>query len=149
MSLSTRIIRYLPARLPAVAAVAAPGAQAAWLGIEEAAFTAHWKHEDSMYEADRLASVRCASGVARGPLEPRRIPSTTRFRPVRDYRDRNLVPDEGTDRLAVLTAAAGRLCSPSWHCRGDWHSSQARSTCTVVALLVSILCGPIWPAQDV
>ena len=57
MSISTRIIRYLPLAL-AVAAVAAPGAQASGSESGEAAFrAAHWKHEDSMYGANRFPSV--------------------------------------------------------------------------------------------
>ena len=58
MSISTRIIRYVPLAL-AVAAVAAPGLQAA-SGSEssEAAFrAAHWRHEDAKYDSNRVAPV--------------------------------------------------------------------------------------------
>jgi hypothetical protein len=109
MSLSTRIIRYLPLALAvaAVAAVAAPGAQAA-SGSEsrEAAFTAHWKHEDSMYEADRLASVRSLPASLEAHWNHEDSQYNARSAPSGQPRSA-VVPDEGTDRLAVLTAAAG------------------------------------------
>ena len=107
MSISTRIIRYVPLAL-AVAAFAAPGAQAV-SGSESkgAAFrAAHWKHEDSMYEADRLASVRTlpASLEAHWSHEDAQYSA----RSASSGQRRSAVEaDEGTDRLTLLTGAGG------------------------------------------
>lgn len=106
MSISTRIIRYVPLAL-AVAAVAAPAAQASGSESSEAAFkAAHWKHEDSMYAAKRGASVRSlpawleahwkhedAQYSAR-TISPGRLQSAAPA----------VEPGEGLDRLAVVTA---------------------------------------------
>jgi len=110
MSISTRIIRYVPLAL-AVAAVAAPAAQASGSESSEAAFkAAHWKHEDSMYAAKRGASVRSlpawleahwkhedaqynARTISPGQLQSAAAPAVE--------------SGEGIDRLAVVTATGG------------------------------------------
>jgi hypothetical protein len=110
MSISIRIIRYVPLTL-IVAAVAAPGARAAsGSQSSEAPFkAAHWKHEDSVYAASRGASVRSlpawldahwkhedAQYDAR-TVSPTRLQSPTAA----------VESDEGIDSLAVLTATGG------------------------------------------
>jgi hypothetical protein len=109
MSISTRIIRYVPLAL-AVAAVAAPGAQAA-SGSEsrEAAFrAAHWKHEDSMYETNGVASVRPlpASREAHWNHEDAQYSARVHYsqpQPAAPV----VESGEAIDWLAVLTAAGG------------------------------------------
>jgi hypothetical protein len=111
MSISTRIIRYVPLAL-AVAAVAAPGAQASGSESGEAAFrAAHWKHEDSMYETNRAASVPSlpTSLEAHWNHEDAQYKGRT----VSSSQPKSGVPTveaaEGSYRLAVLTAAGGMV----------------------------------------
>jgi hypothetical protein len=110
MSISTRIIRYVPLAL-IVAAVAAPGARAAsGSQSSEVAFKAsHWKHEDSVYAASRGASVRSlpawldAHWKHEDALHDARTVS-----PGRPQSAASAVESgEGIDSLAVLTATGG------------------------------------------
>jgi hypothetical protein len=110
MSLSTRIIRYLPLAL-AVAAVAAPGAQAASESEsnEAASRAAHWKHEDSMYDASRVARVRSlpASREAHWNHEDAQYNARTVSSSQRQSAAPAVESGEAIDWLAVLTAAGG------------------------------------------
>jgi hypothetical protein len=108
MSISTRIIRYVTLAL-AVAAVVAPSAQAAsGPASRDAAFrAAHWKHEDAIFEANRVDSVRPLSASLEAHWNHEdaqynaRIPSSGRPQSAAPA----VEPGEGIDRLAVLTAA--------------------------------------------
>lgn len=109
MSISTRIIRYVPLAL-AVAAVAAPAAQASGSESSEAAFkTAHWKHEDTMYAAKRDASVRSLPAWLEAHWEHEDAQYNARTSsPGRLQSAAPAVESgEGIDRLAVVTATGG------------------------------------------
>jgi hypothetical protein len=111
MSISTRIIRYVPLAL-AVAAVATPGAQASHSESGEAAFrAAHWKHEDSMYEANRGASVRSlpSSREAHWNHEDAQYKGRTFSSSQPQSGAPAVEAGEGSGRLAVLTAAGGMV----------------------------------------
>jgi hypothetical protein len=109
MSISTRIIRYVPLAL-AVAAVAAPAQAASGSESREAAFrAAHWKHEDSMYEANGVASVRPLPALLQAhwnhedaQYDSRTVPSSQRQSAASAVES-----GEAIDWLAVLMAAGG------------------------------------------
>jgi hypothetical protein len=110
MSIYTRIIRYVPLAL-VVAAVAAPGAQAgsAPESGEAALRAAHWKHEDSMYEANRVASVPSLldSLEAHWNHEDAQYKGRTFSSSQPQSGAPAVESGEGIDRLAVLAATGG------------------------------------------
>jgi hypothetical protein len=111
MSISTRIIRYLPLAL-AVSAVAAPGAQASHSESGEAAFrAAHWKHEDSMYGANRVASVPSlpTSLEVHWNHEDAQYKGRTFSSSQPQSGSPAVEAGEGSNRLTVLTAAGGMV----------------------------------------
>jgi hypothetical protein len=106
MSISTRMIRYVPLAL-IVAAVAAPGARAAsGSQSSEAAFkAAHWKHEDSVYAASRgtLPAWLDAHWKHEDALYDARTVSPGRLQSAASA----VESGEGIDSLAVLRATGG------------------------------------------
>ena len=112
MLISTRIIRYVSLGFVAVA-VAAPVAQpASRAESREAAFrAAHWKHEDSIYGAVRVASVQPlpASLEAHWNHEDAQYNSRTVSLPQPQSTPLSVESGEGVGLFRALIAAGGMI----------------------------------------